>query len=94
MFSVNITTDGTAKLVGRLDAAQAANFESALKAMTGAVTLDLSELEYISSVGLGAIVATHNRLAIAGGSLTLVGMNAYVRHIFALARLHNLLTIK
>lgn len=94
MFQIETPPYGTVQLIGRLDAAQVPNAEQALAKLQGTVTIDFAKLEYISSAGLGLFIGLHKRLADAKGSLTLTGMTPHIRHIFALARLDLLLTIK
>ncbi|MBI5265645.1 MAG: STAS domain-containing protein [candidate division Zixibacteria bacterium] len=94
MFAVQTDSTGVIKLIGRLDAAQSANAEKALAELQGNVTVSMRELEYISSAGLGLFIATHQRLAKSGGTLTLVDLSDHVRHVFHLARLDLVLSIK
>ena len=94
MFTIQHESGGTVKLVCRLDTNQAPQAIQALDGMSGAVTIDLSGLDYISSAGLGVFIVTHNRLKAAGGSLELVNPTNHIRHIFHLARLEQVLTIK
>ena len=94
MFAVQIEGAGLVKLVGRLDTTQAPQAMQALEPLSGAVTVDLSGLEYISSAGLGVFIVTHNRLTKSGGSLELINPTNHVRHIFHLARLEQVLTIR
>lgn len=54
------------------------------------VVLDLTELEFIGSAGLGAIVAGHLRLRCRGGVLKLVGPSQPVRRMLELTRLTKL----
>ncbi len=94
MFAVRKEADNTVRFSGRLDAAQAAAATAALEPLTGTVTVDLSELDYISSAGLGVLIAQHSRLTPAGGALIIANPSNHVKHLFALARLDKVLTIR
>ena len=94
MFSVQIDNPSQARLVGRLDASQTAVAEAELSKLEGAVTVDLSGLEYISSAGLGLFVGLYRRLTSSGGSLVITGASSHILHIFRLVRLDQLLTFK
>ena len=48
----------------------------------GAVVLDLSGLEYISSAGLGVLLKTQKRLMASSGRLKLSGVNRHLQDIF------------
>ena len=67
---------------GRLDAAQSDQAEAFLDQVEGEFVIDLSELEYISSSGLGVLLKTHKRLHSAGSSLRLVHVNKHINDIF------------
>jgi anti-anti-sigma factor len=94
MFAVQHEGASRVKLVGRLDTTQAPLAIQALEPLSGEVTVDLSGLEYISSAGLGVFIVTHNRLTASGGSLALINPTDHIRHIFHLARLEQVLTIR
>jgi anti-sigma B factor antagonist len=93
MLEIRTAPEGRLQLVGRLDAAEAERLDGALKALGGPLTLDCSELDYISSAGLGVLIETHKRLAAQGHSLTLSNLVPRVRNIFAYAGLDRLLKI-
>ncbi|HTK31861.1 MAG TPA: STAS domain-containing protein [Candidatus Saccharimonadaceae bacterium] len=94
MFEVRPVAEGHVKLAGRLDAAEAERARPTLTALTGSVTLDLSELDYISSAGLGLLVETYKRLHAGGHSLRLVGLLPRVRNVFGYAGLDRIFTIE
>lgn len=74
----------------RIDAAVAIEFKDAMRAETengtATVVLDLSQVEFIDSSGLGAIVATMKQL---GGDrkLALAGLTPTVDKVFRLTRM-------
>lgn len=67
------TNEGGRKVLyvsGRLDTKTAPDLEARIKSGDlgeGGLTLDLSELEYVSSAGLRVILATHKMMANHGG---------------------------
>lgn len=91
MFQILNDPNGQIALVGRLDAAQTDAATKQLSTLQGAIRINLSGLEYISSAGLGMFIGLHQRLAASGGSLTLTGANEHIAHIFRLARLDKVL---
>ena len=86
MFTVTFTDDSTIKLAGRLDAssAEAAGVEFAK--IKRSATMDFSELEYISSAGLGVLFAAQKRLKESGHGLKLTNLNTHIRDVFKFAR--------
>jgi anti-sigma B factor antagonist len=94
MFTVRAIPDGTVHLVGRLDAAEVPSARLALDGLQGPLTLDCSELDYVSSAGIGLLVETYKRLHQAGQSLRLVNLLPRVRNVFAYAGLDRVLTLE
>ena len=82
MFEIELRNQGDVVVRGRLDAAQADKAESFLDEVDGVFVIDLSELEYISSSGLGVLLKTHKRLLSTGNSLKLVHVNKHINDIF------------
>ena len=94
MFEIKSAGKGEIALRGRLDAAEAEKALETLRAISAPTTADCSELEYISSAGIGVIVETHKRLLDAGHSLKLVKLTPRVRNVFTYAGLHKFLVIE
>lgn len=67
---------------GRFDASEAERVEEFLDEVHATQSLDLSGLDYISSLGLGVLLKTQKRLRQAGHGLRLVGMTPRIREIF------------
>lgn len=82
MFEVEKNDAGSVVLIGRLDTAQADKAERLLAGVDGPCVIDFSQLEFISSSGLGVLLVTQKRMAKDGGSLTLVNMTQQVRDVF------------
>jgi anti-sigma B factor antagonist len=85
MFEITRGDDGTVRLRGRLDAAQVELHAAEFERIASSCVLDFSELEYISSAGLGLLFATLRRLTDAGGGLTIVNLRPYIRELFGIA---------
>ena len=78
MFEVAETGAGQVLLIGRLDAAQAADAETRFERLVGAEALNLSSLEYISSAGLGLLLKLHKHKIAAGGGLRLIEVSPHI----------------
>lgn len=87
--------NGTVFLSGRLDASQVDKAKGAFEDLGDkTVTADFSALDYISSAGIGVILATYKRLTDAGQSLRLVNMTDRIKNVFKFAGLDKILTIE
>jgi anti-sigma B factor antagonist len=82
MFNATTRPDGVIAFVGRLDAAQTEQANAFLQQITSSVTLDLKELDYISSAGLGILLANQKRLKSQGNGLKLINLNKFIGDIF------------
>jgi anti-sigma B factor antagonist len=82
MFHVEHGTEGTIELFGRLDASQADKAKAVFENITESTVVDLKDLEYISSLGLGILFSTQIRLKESGHSLKLINMNDHIRDVF------------
>ena len=80
----------------RIDAAVAIRFKDKMRELTASgtphVVLDLNEVEFVDSSGLGAIVAAMKQL---GGTrrLDLAGLTPTVDRVFRLTRMESVFTI-
>ena len=86
MFSISRTDQGDIRLAGRFDASRADEADAFLGTITASCRVDLGELEYISSAGLGILLKAQKRLMASGNGLILTNMNKLVKDIFRLAR--------
>ncbi len=69
-------------LSGRLDASTAVQLEAELNKISSTITLDLSKLNYISSAGLGVLLAAQQRLSEVSADLKFISVQPQVRHVF------------
>ncbi len=82
MFEIDFNDSGNVAVKGRLDAAQAQTAQDFLDRVPGDCVVDMAELEYISSAGLGVLLKTHKRLMAMSGGLKLVNVNTHINDIF------------
>jgi len=69
-------------LTGRFDASQVEKARGVFLALNEGKTLDFSGLDYISSAGLGVLLAAQKRLSSKGQKLRLVNVNSHIRDVF------------
>jgi len=81
MLEIGFAPGGEVFIKGRLDAAQAGAAQDFLDQVDQAVVLDLAQLEYISSAGLGVLLKTLKRLMACGHGMKLVNVNNHINDI-------------
>lgn len=94
MFEIRYNDQGDVVISGRLDAAQAARAQAFLDAVDGECVVDMGDLEYISSAGLGVLLSTHKRLMSGQTGLRLVNVNPHIHDIFRYSGFDKLFMIK
>src|SRR3712207_5844142 len=57
------------------------------------VVFDMSQLQFVDSAGIGAILSCRRRLSAAGGDLKLCAVSKPVRGAFEITRMHRLFDI-
>ena len=82
MLEINYGDRGQIVLSGRFDASQAERAEAFLMKVAESREVDLGGLQYISSLGLGVLLATQKRLMSSGHGLKLTNVRGHIREIF------------
>ncbi len=82
MFEIGFKESGEIAVSGRLDAAQAARAQEFLDGLEGRCVIDMEQLEYVSSAGLGVLLRTHKRLMTGDVGLELINVNKHIADIF------------
>lgn len=82
MFDIEFNDQGQVTISGRLDAAQSAKAQEFLDRVAGDCVLNMAQLEYISSAGLGVLLKTHKRLMAGSCGLQLINVNSHINDIF------------
>jgi anti-sigma B factor antagonist len=81
------------RVAGRMDAESTPVFEaeceSCIAEGSTSLVLDLSNLTYVSSMGLGAIVRVAKQLRDAGGEVRICCLTGLVRQLFEITRLNH-----
>ena len=86
--------NGTVRLEGRLDASQSEKAKEELSKIFESITIDMSDLDYISSSGLSVLIKTYKRLEEGGETVTLTNMSDRIRDVFELTRLDQFFDIE
>lgn len=93
MLTIEKIDENNWKFSGRFDASQADKATLELSRPTGTVTIDMSGLDYISSMGLSVLVNTYKQLNENGFKLRLTNINSHIRDIFKYTRLEQVFDI-
>jgi len=94
MFDIEFNDQGHIAVSGRLDAAQSAKAQDFLDKITGECVVNMEQLEYISSAGLGVLLKTHKRLMSGSSGLQLINVNSHINDIFRYSGFDKLFSIK
>ena len=93
-MTIESSTQGSALVVrvaGRMDAASTTQFDQtcrdAIRDGATRIIADLSNLDYISSMGLGTLLGIAKTLQPSGGKVVLCGLKGLVKEVFDLTRL-------
>lgn len=82
MLEITVGADDEIILSGRFDASQVAKARAFFSSISTGRTVNFAELVYISSAGLGILLATQKRLSDRGEGLTLIHVNSHIRDVF------------
>jgi len=94
MFDIEYGDNGTIVCTGRLDAAQCEKGQAFMDKIAGSGTLDFTNLDYISSAGLGILLKTQKRLAGSGAALKIINVNNHIHDVFHYSGFHAIFDIE
>jgi anti-sigma B factor antagonist len=94
MFDITVENNGSIRLCGRLDSNQVDMTRDILEKVESTTVVDFEDLRYISSAGLGILLATQKRLLDEGHRLEIINMNPHIRDIFTIAGFDFIFDIK
>jgi anti-sigma B factor antagonist len=81
MLEIKFGEKGEIVMGGRFDAAQAEKAQAFFAGVTESRLVDLGDLQYVSSLGLGVLLAVQKRLMASGHRLKLVNVRGHVREV-------------
>lgn len=81
MFDIREGSNHDLILSGRFDAAQTEKAKSVFLSLSEGKTVDFQQLDYISSAGLGILLAAQKRLSERGQSLRLINVNSHIKDV-------------
>ena len=82
MFEITEGPNRELMLSGRFDASQTAKARNVFMSLSEGRIVDFAKLDYISSAGLGILLAAQKRLSERGQSLKLINVNSHIRDVF------------
>lgn len=82
MFEITEGPNRELMLSGRFDASQTAKARNVFMSLSEGKVVDFAKLDYISSAGLGILLAAQKRLSERGQSLKLINVNSHIRDVF------------
>jgi len=94
MFEIGFGINGEIVCQGRLDAAQCEKAQEFMDTVAEGKTVDFSNLEYISSAGLGVLLKTQKRLAEAGVGLKIINVNNHIHDVFRYSGFNSIFEIE
>ncbi|MGB0712663.1 MAG: anti-sigma factor antagonist [Gammaproteobacteria bacterium] len=90
----NLDNATVARLSGRLDAAEVSKIKGDLKGIESGkghkVVLNMAEVNFTDSSGLGLVVSTFRSISEQGGAMVVCGLTPQVRSLFELTRMHRI----
>ena len=100
VLSLRTTTEGTRAVLhvgGRLDLPSAAELRSAIDAeldrRPARLVLDLTEVEFLDSTGLGVLVAAQRKATAAGSQIVLAGARPIVERVLRITSVIDILPV-
>ncbi|MBK5258901.1 MAG: STAS domain-containing protein [Thermoanaerobaculia bacterium] len=82
MLQISVGTNDEIILSGRFDSAEAEKARKVFMSLDDGKVVDFGKLDYISSAGLGVLLAAQKKLSEQGKSLRLINVNGHIRDVF------------
>ena len=81
MLEISVGSNREVILAGRFDAASAEKARKFFLELSDGTTVDFAKLDYISSAGLGVLLAAQKKLSDRGKGLRLINVNGHIRDV-------------
>jgi anti-anti-sigma factor len=82
MLQISVGANDEIVLSGRFDAAEAEKARQVFLNLNDARVVDFARLDYISSAGLGVLLAAQKKLSEQGKGLRLINVSGHIRDVF------------
>jgi len=92
-FELNEKTR-TLTLVGNFDASKTEEVKAVLDHVEDSLNIDMNNLQFICSSGIGIMVMTYRKLKEKGKEVYLINLNDHIRKVFEVAMLNKIFNIK
>lgn len=94
MFSIDYDKElNLITLTGNLDSSRSDEAKSIFQLVQESVTVDMSNLEFICSSGIGTLVMAYSQLKAIGKSISFVNLKPHIRKVFEVSLLHKIFDI-
>lgn len=94
MLDIRYNDANEIAIAGRFDMTQVDKVSEFFARVESSATLNFRKLEYISSAGMGVLLAAQKRLSQSGHKLRIREMNPHIRDVFRYARFDVLFEIE
>jgi len=94
MFDIRLEKNYEVIIVGHFDAVQVDKAETVFNQVNRDCTVNCKDLEYISSAGIGVLLATYKRLYDLGFNLRLINLNPYITKVLTYAGMAEIFIIQ
>jgi anti-anti-sigma factor len=94
MFRIWRDDDGVVFMAGRFTAAEADSAKAFLADQCQNTVIDFSDLDYISSAGLGILIDLHHRLAAADATVRFRRLNPNITKLFEITGFDSIFEIE
>ena len=94
MFNIKIDDGKKVTIIGRFSAANTPDAENIFNSVKGDCIVDLKDLEYISSAGIGTLLKTYSRLKESGNTLKFINVNKHVNEVIRYSGLDRVFVIE
>lgn len=95
MFGIKIEEEAkTLFISGQFDHSKVVEAKDHFDKIQDTITIDMSELEFICSAGIGMLVMTFSRLKALGKEMHLSNLNTHIRNVFKVSNLDKVFSIR
>ena len=88
MFKIDLNSKtNTISLSGKFDGSRVKVANEVFDQVNSSVTVDMKNLDYISSAGIGILIQTYVRLKKTDQKINLTNLNNHIREVFKISKL-------